>query len=118
MAAWRRLATVVLSWTEVEPPSVAKRMPPPAPAIQRLVPSVLIAERGLFPVAASVKPVVVSTFPFASRRPMTRGVAAEVVPARPLVGIGASYPVSNTNLPSDDRVMSPSEVAVPLATRR
>src|SRR6516165_1289500 len=110
--------TVVLSCTEVVEPSVVYRTPPAAPPTQMFVPSVLVALRGLLPVAQSVSAVVVSMLPFASTRPTTRLTVVDAVPATPAVPRAASYPLSTRKLLSAERVSSPSEVADPEAVSR
>src|SRR5690349_12242507 len=59
-------------------------MPAAPPEIQRSVPLVDVAPRGLLPVMASVRAVVVSRFPLPSTRPMTRGTVVEALVAGPL----------------------------------
>ena len=119
MATWRMLVAVAFSWVEVVLPLVAKRAPPvPAvpwlPPTQMLVPSVLVAERGLLWHAKSVRAVDVSTVPSYFTMPTVRGTPGHVVllstvaPPR-----SVPYPVITTNLPSEELAMSPSTALPP-----
>src|SRR5438477_10800133 len=90
-------------------------MPPAPPSIHKSVPLVLMALRGLLPVAASDSAVVVSTAPLESTRAITRLTVAELEVVMPVAAKAASYPGALRYLPSVDRVINPSLVAVPLA---
>ena len=82
------------------------------------VPSVLDAPRGLPPLIASVKAVVVSTDPAASMRPTTRLTDEEVDEVILAIPMAASYPGTIRYCPSTERVINPSDIAVPLAVNR
>jgi hypothetical protein len=62
---------------------------------------------------ASVSAVVVSTLPLPSTRAITR-LTADEVDVVTLAASAASYPAAVKYFPSEERVNSPSEVAVPL----
>src|SRR5262245_42379259 len=93
-------------------------MPPAAPVTQRSDPVVLVAPRGLFPSEKSLSDVDVSMLPEGSTRPNVRWVDDAAVPARFVELSEASYPVRRMYCPSVERVIWPSEVAFPEATRR
>jgi hypothetical protein len=88
--AARRFTTVVLICVDVVAPSIAYLIPPVLPVIHRSSPSVLTAPRGLPPLAASVRAVVVSMVPVGSARPMTRLMAVDVEPVILAVPISVS----------------------------
>jgi hypothetical protein len=65
----------VLSWTELDDPSVVYRTPPPLVVCQKSTPFVLHTLRAFPGVALSAIAVVVSMIAFMSMRPITRLIA-------------------------------------------
>src|ERR1700722_9139447 len=82
-----------------------------------LVPSLLVALRGLFPSAKSVKAVVVSALSVTPTRATVRGMVAAALLETLDVPTPVSYPVAMRYWPLPDRVSIPSDTAVPLAVR-
>src|SRR5581483_3597498 len=73
MPTWRVLVNVLSRLEDVLLPNAVCRIPPAPPLIQKLVPSVVTALRGLLPEAKSFRTVEVSITPAAVTRPTTRG---------------------------------------------
>src|SRR5262249_17771290 len=113
MFVCRRLVPVVLTIVVVVPPSVANKTPLLDPVAHKSVPLVDVAER-MCPVLNAFSAVELSMVALKSTRPMTRLTVAEEVPETAAVPVGVPYPVRIRNRPSADRVMSPSDEAVPL----
>ena len=91
-------------------------MPVFPPDAQKAVPSTLVVPRMLSALKLVVV-VVVSTTPLGATRPMTRVTEVVAVPVMEATPGTESYPLTMTYCPSEERDISPPEVAVPLAVR-